>query len=236
MRWGLLAFFLGENACAVNYLFYGLTSFAWEFWHCYGMLVAMGLISYAAIEFADEHMVRYGLEDRPCSFLDLCKRCYKHQPVACNVWLLFIFAIPAMMVLCFMPLTASFRDFSCIGSVFGSEVLFSHSRLQQFYEIRIYPILALVLFGISWLSLLAGRERGMPAARLLFAAGLGPFGFSMMRFVLFWGFSENILWAEVWEEFTELLTVLAILVLLNTHRIARWLRPASNAAPPRETA
>lgn len=231
VRWGLLAFFLGENACAVNYMFYGLTSFTWEFWHCFGMLLAVALISCAAIEFADTHMVRYGVPDRPCSFLDLCRHCYKHQPVSCTVWTLMLFFIPAAMVLCFLPLTASFREFSRIGNIFGAEVLFSHARLQQLYEIRIYPILALILFALSWLSLLAGRERGMPAARLLFAAGLGPFGFSLMRFVLFWGFSENILWAEVWEEFTELLTVLAILVLLNARRIGGWLQPAHAASP-----
>jgi hypothetical protein len=41
----------------------------------------------------------------------------------------------------------------------------------------------------------------------------------MMRFIVFWSFSDNILWAEVWEEITEFLFILSIVVLLNIRRI-----------------
>jgi hypothetical protein len=62
----MVAFFLGENACAVNFLFYEMENFTWEFWHCYGMLVAFGFVFYALLDFVDHSMIRYS--DQKCAW------------------------------------------------------------------------------------------------------------------------------------------------------------------------
>jgi len=221
VRWGLLAFFLGENACAVNYLFYGLENFTWEFWHCYGMLVAFGLISYAVVDFVDHRLIHYSQRDTPCAFLGICKGCYKHQPVACNLWLLFLFTIPALIMLSLMPLCAPFKNFMSVGPILGPDVLFTHSVMQQLYEIRIYPLLAIFFFTSAWLLLVKEKEEGMTTSKMLFAAGLGTMGFSLMRFLIYWSFSDTLLWAETWEEITEFLFILSIVVLLCVKAINR---------------
>lgn len=219
LRWGLLAFFLGENACAVNYLFYGLENFTWEFWHCYGMLVAFGLISYALVDFVDHQLIHYSQKDTSCAFASLCKSCYKHQPVACNLWILFLFTIPAILILCLMPLSAPFKNFMSVGSVFGADVIFTHSIMQQLYEIRIYPLLAMLFLAAAWLLLFTGKEAGLTSSKLFFSAGLGMLGFSLMRFLIYWSFSDSILWAEAWEEMTEFMFVLSIVIMLCARRI-----------------
>ncbi len=225
MRWAMVAFFVGENACAVNFLFYGLENFTWEFWHCYGMLVAFGLAAYALLDFIDHQMIHYSQRDKPCAFLGLCKSCYKHKPVACNLWILFLFAVPAVMLLCFMPLSAPFRNFTCVGKVFGNDVLFTHSLLQQLCEIRIYPWLAMGFLALTWAVLIVGKESAMERSKAFFATGLGVLGFSVLRFLLFWAYAENILWAEAWEEITEFLFVLTVVLLLCLKRINGVIRP-----------
>lgn len=221
VRWGLLAFFLGENACAVNYLFYGLENFTWEFWHCYGMLVAFGLISYAVVDFVDHQLLHYSQRETSCAFVNICKKCYKHQPVACNLWILFLFTIPALIILCLMPLCAPFKNFMSVGPILGPDVLFTHSIMQQMYEIRIYPLLAMFFFAAAWLLLLKEKEEGMTTSKMLFAAGLGTMGFSLMRFLIYWSFSDTLLWAEAWEEITEFLFILSIVFLLCVKTINR---------------
>lgn len=223
VRWGMLAFFLGENACAVNYLFYDLENFTWEFWHCYGMLVAFGFIFHGLIEFVDQHVVHYSQKDVSCAFLSLCRNCYKYIPVSCNLWLLFLFTIPAVLVLCSMPLSAPYKNFMSVGTVFGDEILFTHSMLQQMYEIRIYPVLAIALFAIAWIMLIAGKERAMEPSKAFFAAGLGVAGFSLMRFLIFWSYADNILWAETWEEITEFMFILSMAGILCARRLNAWL-------------
>ncbi|MEI6807275.1 MAG: rhodanese-like domain-containing protein [bacterium] len=219
LRWSMLAFFLGENACAINYLCFTQENFTWEFWHCYGMLVAFGLVFYALIGFVDHHLIRYSEKDKSCALLHLCKNCYKHKPVACNLRIIFLFAIPAVFIICFMPISAPFKSFISIGSVYGTDILFTHPVLQQLYEIRIYPVLAMLLLATAWTMLIKWKESAWDLSKMFFSAALGVIGFSMLRFMLFWSYSDNILWAEAWEEITEALFIMTIVVLL----CIRWI-------------
>ncbi len=73
---------------------------------------------------------------------------------------------------------------------------------------------ALVFFVLSFLVLLTRKEEGVAVSKNLFAVGLGPFSFSLMRFLCFWGYSRNPLWAEAWEEITEFLFVGLVLCIL----------------------
>ena len=228
LRWAMLVFFAGENACAVNYLFYGLENFTWEFWHCYGMLIAFGLTFLALLDFLDQQLIHYSQPDKACAWFSLCKSCYKHKPMACNMRMLFIYTVPGLVVLCAIPLSAPFLDFTCVGGVYGHDVVFTHALQQQLFEIRIYPILAMLCFAWVWIQLIRRKEAALVVSMPFLAAGLGLLGFSMMRFVLFWSFSGNILWAEVWEEITEFLFITLMVVLVRF----RWSRGAAASCLP----
>ena len=51
-------------------------------------------------------------------------------------------------------------------------------------------------------------------SKLLFAAGMGPLGFSLLRFFLFASFKNNQVWFEFWEEATELLFIAGVGIAL----------------------
>ena len=208
LAWGMLAFFLGESACAINFLFYRLDNFAWEFWHCYGMMIAFGFMVYAVMDFTDRHVLHFTDRGTGCVFLRFCHACSKSSPSSCTIRRLVLFLIPAAGILCLLPISAPIKDLLCIGTVFYNDVLFAHPVLQQWFEIRIYPGVALLFYLVAWLTLLRGKEEWWDGCKLLLAAATGILGFSLMRLTLFWVFSDNILWANTWEEITEFLFVL----------------------------
>lgn len=210
LRRAMLAFFIGENACAANYLFFNEQSVLMEFFHIYGMLVCFGLAGYALMRAADIRVMKFSEPDEKCALLPLCKRCYKYRNVPCNLRMLFLFFIPAAAVITFMPLTAELGSYFYVGSVFDSEVIFGHTLIQQVIEIRLCPLISLLFFVLSYVMLLFRKEKGFESSKVFFAAGLGPLGFGLMRFVTFWGYSENPLWAEVWEEISEFLFVTGV--------------------------
>jgi hypothetical protein len=75
-------------------------------------------------------------------------------------------------------------------------------------------VLALLFFAASWLVLLFKRNDPVPWSKFLFAAGLGPLGFGTMRMALLGVFSDDLMWFDTWEEWTELLFVLGVAVVL----------------------
>src|SRR6516162_5973181 len=59
LRRGLIAFWLGENACTVNFLGYHGDSELWEYLHNYGMVVCFSFITYALLEGIDRRLIKY---------------------------------------------------------------------------------------------------------------------------------------------------------------------------------
>ncbi len=207
LRRSMIAFFMGENACAVNFLFFNEQSNLLEFLHTYGMLVCFGFASYALLKTIDIRIIKFSQKKDRCALLPLCKQCYKYQDVSCNLRVLSLFAILAGIVVAFMPLTAELESYYYVTKVFGDDVIFGHSMIQEIFEVRLYPLAALFFFVLSFLILYFRKEMGIETSKVLFAIGLGPLSFSLMRFLCFWGYSGNPLWAEAWEEITEFLFI-----------------------------
>ena len=214
LRRAMIAFFMGENCCAINFLFFNEESILFEFLHIYGMLVCFGLVTYALMKAMDIRVFHFTEAEKKCALLPLCKRCYKYQVVSCNLRLLFLFAIPATAVVACMPLVADMNSYFFVGKVFGNDVGFAHSMYQQILEVRLFPLASLVFLGISFIILLRYKEKGIEGSKIFFAMSIGPLGFSMLRFFLFWAYSQNPLWAEAWEEITEFLLVSFVLWII----------------------
>jgi hypothetical protein len=221
LRHSMIAFFIGENACTANYLFYNHRSLLMEYLHMYGMLVCFGLAFYALMRSADIRVFHFSELKTRCTLLPLCIKCYKYQEVSCNLRLIFLFVIPAVAVLAFMPLTAVLGSHFVAGNIFGEEVVFGQSRIYQLLEVRIWPITALIFFLPAFIVLLVKKEQGMQVSKILFAAGLGPLGFSFMRFLTYWGYAENPLWADTWEEVTEFLFISFLLWIIVRIRMVQ---------------
>ena len=50
LRWGMIFFFVGENACALNVLGFQETSYLLEYLHSAGMAVCLGFVAYAVMD------------------------------------------------------------------------------------------------------------------------------------------------------------------------------------------
>ena len=222
LRRAVIAFFLGENACALNYLVFHEQSVLMEYWHTYGMLLCFGLVVYALMEAFDKRVFHFSERGKKCALLPLCGHCYKYSGVSCNLRLLFLFIIPVSAVVAAIPLTASLGSHFFTGNVFGYPVIFGHPVMYQVIETRFYPLVSLCFLTISFLALLLFRENGFEASKIFFAMALGPLGFSLMRFFCYWGYQQNPLWADAWEEITEFLFIAAILwLLLRVRAVSR---------------
>lgn len=226
LRRGMLAFFLGEAACALNYLLFHDTSWLMEYWHDYGMTVCFSFVVYALLQALDMRVFNYSAAERRCVLLPLCNGCYKQGKIACNLRQLFLYLLPALLVFAALPLTAALKEHPASGMILGSRVRFDHPLSSQLLEARFFPISAMLLLGLAWLFLLLRKEEGFAPAKLVLAAAGGPLAFSLLRFLCYWGFADQLLWANTWEEISELLFVGGILfITLKVRAAARQTSP-----------
>jgi len=225
LRYGLLAFFLGENACALNYLLFEENSYLLEYFHIYGMLVCFSFVSYAVLRVLDKKIIKYTVLQERCSLLFFCRQCYKHHSVSCTVRRLYQLFIVGCAIMAFIPLTAALGGYHVVGDVFGTAVVFGHSLAQQILENRVWPLGAVLCLTVSFVVLQRRKETGFETAKSWLSAGLGLLGFSLMRFFVFSSFKENPIWADIWEELTESLFVFAVYFLLFMSRMRREKRP-----------
>jgi hypothetical protein len=230
VRWGLLAFFVGEGACAVNFLLGRSPSDALELVHGAGMVVLAALVPWGVFELLDEHVWRYTEPETPCAAVRLCGRCWKREPVPCPMQRLFFFTIPALAILAVLPLTAPLAAFDVTVEVFGTPVDHVASLAVQRFEFRLLPFAAVGSFAVA-LGLVARGERGIRAARPWFFGALGALVFSLLRFVLFRAYAGMPVWSDFWEEATELVAMGGVAALLW----ALW-RPLGLGAPVGERA
>ncbi|MDQ7779165.1 MAG: rhodanese-like domain-containing protein [Planctomycetota bacterium] len=218
LKWAMIFFVVGENFCAANYVCCGDGSPLLEIWHCVGMAFCFGLVTFAINEAVDAHMVQYSARDKKCSMLGFCRSCAKYKDVSCGLQKLFLFLCPAMAFLALMPLTAQPVDVNYNSQIFGAPYNYSHSILYQLFEIRFCPSAAIVLFAAATLVLLFKRNDPVHTAKVVFACGMGALGFSMLRFVIFRCYQENLMWFVFWEEATEMLLIVGLVVFLHIFR------------------
>ena len=234
LRWGLIAFWLGEAACAVNFVVLQGYSDLWEYFHNFGMAVGFSFVTYALLEGMDRRLIKYNSAKDRCAALNLCRACIKYADAPCGLRRMFAMLIPATIVVAVMPLCADLKTAAYDTIIMGKPVYFSETLSNQLFEIRYCPDLALLLLMASWLVLLFKRQDPVPLAKALFAAATGPMGFGFMRLFLAAAYRENPVWANAWEEITELLFVAAVAFVLWIFRQGLF-RPES-PTPPDEQA
>ncbi len=224
LRRGMASFLAGEAACAINYLAWAGRSELWEYLHGYGMAVGFAFVTYAVLEGIDRRLVKYSAPKDRCAALSLCRACIKYADVPCGLRRLFAVMIPALIVVALIPWSAPVRQDVCRVEVFGSTQDYTLSVWSQLFEMRYCPGLAITLLAASWLVLLLKREDPVRWSKMLLAAASGPLGFGLMRLALNSVYRDRPAWSGLWEELTELLFVIAVVVAL-------WLFRAGLLAP-----
>ncbi len=215
LRWGMISFFVGETFCAINYIFFDEAAHWAEYLHSYGMVVAFALMVYALMEGVDGRVIKLSQPDKRCAILELCGNCIKYNKVRCGATRLFLWFIPVITALAFIPLAAAPIAKSTHSTIVGTPYTYRHPVIYQRFEIRYLPVLAIILLALAWLGIWQQRKSLFPhIAKLFIAAGLGALGFSFFRMALIGVYQDDLMWATFWEEVTELMLVTAVLITL----------------------
>ena len=214
LRWGMVFFFLGEAACAVNYFGYRETSYLWEYLHGLGMLLSFGFVTYAFLEGIDRRILLLSSPNHRCASLALCGGCIQYGEPSCGLKRVFLVLTPALLILALMLPTADWQDGSYNTLVFGSVYNYAHLRVHQQFENWYCAAAAVVMLTVSFVILAAKRENPIAAAKVAFAAGMGPLMFGMLRMVLGAAYNQNRVWFLFWEETTELLFIFGVCLIV----------------------
>jgi len=229
LRWGMIFFFLGENACAANYFLFKETSYLAEYLHSCGMLLCFGFTAFAVLEGIDRRILMLSDPGRRCAAVGLCRACMKHADVPCGLKQTFYLVIPALIVIALMLPVADWQDNSYTTLVFGQLYHYAHLRVYQQFENWYCAAAAIAMFAASLAILALKKHNPIAPAKIALAAGIGPLGFGMLRMVLGGAYDQNRVWYLFWEETTELLFILGVCFVLWTFR--GTLLPASPARP-----
>ncbi len=240
LRWGLIFFLAGETACAINYVAFGGHSALTDYLHSYGMAVGFSYVAYALLEGIDFRLVKYSPAKERCAALSLCRACIKYAPGSageawdrvpsfasaedppakmralpvCGLRRLFSFLIPALVVVSLMLPCAEINPVSHRINILDSIQDFPAPMWAQIFEGRYCAWVAVALLLISWGLLLFKRNEPVAAAKVFFAAAMGPLGFGLMRLFLRTAYREDLAWANIWEELTELIFVAGVGLVL----------------------
>lgn len=218
VRDGMAVFLLGEIFCASNFVAAGGTSVVLDWLHGFGMVMGTGLICLGLISLVDERLLFFSDPEKKCSLVRFCRVCGKKAGGACRFERLCMFIALVMAVLCFMPLPSPYIPIYGTVVVFGTAVCQSYPELLQVFQMRIYPAVAAVLFAASFVMLLPRGARGVSRAKYPFALATGFFSYSMFMYVLLECYHERMVWSDFWEEVTELMLTLGIIIFLRTFK------------------
>jgi hypothetical protein len=225
LRRGLSVFWLGENACTLNYLCFGGRSDLWEYFHNFGMGVGFAFIAWAVLDGLDKRLIKLSAPHERCAVLNLCKTCIKYSEVPCKLQRVFKLLLPATLMIAVIPFTAGIKSVAYNAVVMGTTEQFALMASSQMFENYCCPAMAMLFLTASWLVMLFKKADPVPLAKVLFAAALGPLGFGFMRLFLSGAFADNLLWYVVWEEVTELLFVVAVGYVLWVFRHTLLAKP-----------
>ncbi|MFH2007465.1 MAG: hypothetical protein ABI333_12845 [bacterium] len=215
---GLLWFLVGETFCAVNYYFHspGIV-YPVDLLHGVGMVAMSALIPWGLYRLFDDRVMHFADPEQKCQAQRLCGRCWKRDDVACNPHRLMYFLVVALAAVSLMPLSKDLPDALIVTKVFGSDVDYGAPLVNHLVELRLYPILGAVGFGMTLLLLLGG-PKSVRRAEPVFFVSLGLLSYSMLRFLLISTFGDTLWWSDFWEETTELCMVIALGMLLVLFR------------------
>jgi rhodanese-related sulfurtransferase len=215
MGWSLIAFFIGEAFCALNYLLFNHNAYLPEYFHSYGMVFAFSLAIYSLIKGFDQRIINYSSPNKKCVIFPFCGVCAKFSEVACKGKTMLMYLIPALLVLCSIPLFSKPNEIAYSTSIFKTQYNYAHLVIFQYFESIYLPIISIMLFSITFFILIRSTRWPIPELiKILFAIAIGCFGFSMFRLFFNSIYKDNLVWASFWEETTELIFVLVVLGLL----------------------
>ncbi len=219
LRRGLFFFLAGEIFCAVNYIFFGENSYLVEYLHIFGMVLAFGFTTYAIFEALDTRILNISDPQKKCAAINLCPACIKYKAdEPCGFRRMLLIMSSSVAVLCFMPLLSSLVPRSYNTNILGVAYNYIHPVIYQIFEIRIAPIMAILFFISSFWAQWSKRINSQHLPKILFSAGMGFFGFSMFRLVIFSVNRDNLVWFVVWEEVTELVYIFGIYAMFFIFR------------------
>jgi hypothetical protein len=122
------------------------------------------------------------------------------------------------MVIALMPLASAPQMVSYNTTILGYPYNYSHPVVYQVFQSHFCPIHAVLLLGAALLVLLRDKPDAVALAKPLFAAGVGPLGLALLRFVIFRPHIDDLVWFQLWEEVTELLFVTGVLCVVWVFR------------------
>jgi hypothetical protein len=214
LRLGLILFLAGEVACAANYLVFGGNSAVTDYLHSYGMAVGFSFIAYAVLEALDFRVIKYSPANGRCAALSLCRSCIKYAEVPCALRRLFAFLIPAFIILSLMLPSAELRPLLLRTRILNASQDFPNPMWAQLFEGWYCAWASIALLLVPWGALLFKRKDPVATAKIFFAAAMGPLGFGLMRLFLRTAYRDSLAWANIWEELTELIFILAVGLVL----------------------
>ncbi len=217
MRYGLVSFLTGETLCAVHYLSGEAGNDAMEIGHQLGMVGATALIPWGLFRMLDHRVLRFSDPSATCAGLRFCGQCWKRKEVSCGLHRIMLFAAPVLAFLALMPLCVGIRPISVMIPVLGTDVHYALTTIIQAAEFRVYPPLA-SLFLLVTFALLWRGQKSISAAQMPFFIGFGFLCFALFRFFLLESYRSQPIWADVWEETTELAAIVAVGLLLVVFR------------------
>lgn len=217
--WAVVIFLTAEIFCAINYLFYEHNSYLAEYLHSYGMALSFAFAAFAIMQGMDDRLLNLSAQEKRCILLSLCRGCVKYNRSSCKMRTLFQVTTIAMAVLAFIPLAASPAFNSYVTTIFGTPYNYCRLLLNQYLEGRYLPMVALFFCLGTIVIMRLDRKNEMPVmARILFAGASGALGFGMFRLMLGAVFGSALIWADFWEEVTELMFVAFAAVVLWIYR------------------
>jgi hypothetical protein len=172
------------------------------------MTLSFSVVTFALLHGLDERLLKFSAPDKHCALLPLCRGCVKHNQISCNLRKLFQLAVVALGIVAFIPLLAQPWTDSYTTQILGTPYHYCRLLLNQYFESRYLPLLVLSFSAGTFLIL--QRDKFDPApflARIFMSGALGALGFSMFRLMLGSIYSSNLIWADFWEEVTELMFV-----------------------------
>jgi rhodanese-related sulfurtransferase len=221
LRRALVCFVVGEAACFVNVMFCAERSVAFEHLHGLSMAVSLGFTCFAGLQWFSQRLDIRAAE-RTCVMLPICGLC-SHQAV-CRLRRLAQLGVPMFAALAGIPLTAELKTGASTTLVLGRLHGYGHPVIHQLFELRYLPLVAFGLCLVCEARLLLGNRQDATIERILFSAAAGALGFSYLRLLFVVPFADHLVWFAVWEEFTELLYVAAIVAVLWVFRQV-WFEP-----------
>jgi rhodanese-related sulfurtransferase len=218
LRWAMIFFFLGENACAVNYFVFQESSYLAEYLHGYGMMLCFAFASFALVEGLDRRVLFFSNANEKCSAVALCRKCSKHGEASCGLVQLFRVLVAGLLIVSFMLLTADRQNTAYNTVVFRHFYHYGHFWIHQAHEYLVCGVGAAFMFFVSFALLFIKHETALKWSKFTFSAGLGALAFGGLRMIIGTAYDQNRVWFLFWEETTELLFIAMVCCVLAIFR------------------